>query len=114
MTSGGCAGPTERQLSNAMLSVYLDGKRFESDDFFAREVRQYVEFVKSARPADPSGEVLVPGEPERRTRAKRLAEGVPLPEEAWQAILEASRSTGLSQEQIDRALSEEGGPPMEL
>ncbi len=114
LTGGGCAGPAERQLANGMLSVYLDGKRFASDDSFAREVRQYVAFFKSARPADPGGEVLVPGDPERRTRAKRLAEGVPLPDETWQAILQGSREAGLSQDGIDRVLAEAGDTPIEL
>ncbi len=114
LTGGGCAGPAERQLANGMLSVYLDGERFASDDSFAREVRQYVAFFKSARPADPGGEVLVPGDPERRTRAKRLAEGVPLPDETWQAILQGSREAGLSQDGIDRVLAEAGDTPIEL
>jgi len=109
LTGSGCCGPGERRLANGMLSIYMDLRFFDSDDHFATEVRQYVDFFKSAKPAVPDGEVLVPGEPERRTRETRLAEGIPLPEEAWQAILGAAEAAGLSEAQIDRALS--GGGP---
>ena len=109
LTGSGCCGPGERPLTNGMLSIYMDLEFFDSDDHFATEARQYVDFFKSAKPAAPDGEVLVPGEPERRTREKRLAEGIPLPEEAWQAILRTAEAAGLSQAEIDRALGA-GGP----
>ena len=35
--------------------------------------------------------MLLPGEPERRTKAERLASGVPLPDEAWEAICAVAR-----------------------
>ena len=105
LTGSGCCGPGERPLTNGMLSIYMDLEFFDSDDHFATEVRQYVDFFKSAKPAAPDGEVLVPGEPERRARETRLAEGIPLPEEAWEAIRRAAEAAGLSRAQIDRALS---------
>ncbi len=108
LTGSGCCGPGERPLTNGMLSIFMDLGFFDSDDHFAAEVRQYVEFFKSAKPAAPDGEVLVPGEPERRTRETRLAEGIPLPEEAWRAILRAAEAAGLSQAQIDRVLNGQG------
>ncbi len=108
LTGSGCCGPGERPLTNGMLSIYMDLGFFDSDDHFATEVRQYVDFFKSAKPAAPDGEVLVPGEPERRTREQRLAEGIPLPEEAWQAILTTAEAAGLSQAEIDRALGAGG------
>ena len=40
--------------------------------------------------------MLTPGEPERMARAKRMATGVPLPEEAWEAILASARSVGVN------------------
>jgi uncharacterized oxidoreductase len=43
-----------------------------------REARRLVDWVKASPPADPAEPVLVPGEIERRTRARRLAHGVPL------------------------------------
>jgi uncharacterized oxidoreductase len=68
---------------------------FDVGGGFADEMRRYVDFVKSARAAEPGGEILVPGEPEHRTRAKREAEGVPLPDDAWRSILAAARDLGV-------------------
>ena len=53
-----------------------------------------VQEVDLAPPKD--GEVLVPGEPELRMRAERLAKGIPLPAEVWKAIVTAGKSVGVS------------------
>src|SRR5438270_171374 len=45
-----------------------------------------------ALPPGPSGEpVLIPGDPERANRARRLREGVPIDEETWREIAAAAR-----------------------
>jgi uncharacterized oxidoreductase len=103
LTGSGCAGPSEQRLANGMLSIYMAPHFFASPDDFAAQAREYVEFFKSSRPAEPGGEVLIPGDPERRTRAKRLAEGIPLPDEAWAAIAATAREAGVDP---DRALTE--------
>jgi len=36
--------------------------------------------------------VLIPGDPERRTRAERIANGVPIDPETWREITSAARS----------------------
>jgi hydroxycarboxylate dehydrogenase B len=91
LTGSGCAGPDTPRFCNGMLSFYMRPSFFGSGDAYAAEAQRYIEFFKSSRPAKPGGEVLLPGEPERRTRAERLANGVPLPDEAWRAILAAAR-----------------------
>ena len=44
----------------------------------------------------PGQEILTPGEPERRTRSQRSANGVPLPEEVWEAIKATGREAGVA------------------
>jgi uncharacterized oxidoreductase len=63
---------------------------------FVREARAYADYVKSSRAASPSGEVLLPGEPESRTRAARLRDGVPLPEEVWAGLVATAASVGVA------------------
>ena len=104
LTGSGTCGPGERPLMNGMLSVYMQPDFFESPDAIAAEVRQYVAYFRSARPAEAEGEVLAPGDPERRLRAQREAEGLPLPDETWQAILDATRETGLEEARIQAIL----------
>ena len=94
LTGSGTAGPGKRQVCNGMLSIYLTPQTFGSEEAIAAEARSYLDFFKSARPVS-DGEVLLPGEPERRMRTERLAEGVPLPEPVWETLLTAGRSHGL-------------------
>ena len=98
-------GETERRrFCNGMLSIYLDVDFFHNDDWFATEVRNYLEFWKSARPVDPDGEVLIPGELEQRTLAERERSGLPLPERLWSDILATAHSLEMNQETIDNLL----------
>jgi uncharacterized oxidoreductase len=92
-----------RKWANGMLSIYLDPGRIDPDGFFSPDVKRYVDYVKSARPASPGGEVLVPGEPEERMRAQRLKDGVPLPDDTWSAIVEAARKVGVDDARIQQA-----------
>jgi hydroxycarboxylate dehydrogenase B len=84
-----------RRFANGMFSVYVDPAVMDAEAFFPREVARYVDFVKSSRPVESGGEVLVPGEPEIRMRAERLANGIPLPDDTWGAIMAAAREVGL-------------------
>ena len=40
--------------------------------------------------------MLVPGEPEARMRAERLAKGVPLQPDTWESIVRCARSLGVT------------------
>ena len=103
--TAGALGETEkRPFCNGMLSIYMQVGAFHQDDWFAREVNAYVEFWKSARPAQPGGEVLVPGEKERMTTAERTRSGLPLSEGAWEDILAAAVKVGLSDDEVNAAL----------
>jgi uncharacterized oxidoreductase len=95
LTGSGCCGPGERPLANGMLSIYVVPSAFGAADAVAAEARRYIDWFKSSRPAAPGGEVLVPGEPEARTRRQRLAEGVPIPDDGWNSICATARSAGI-------------------
>ena len=108
LTGSGTAGPSPKRFCNGMLSIYMTPALFGSADGFAAETRAYLDFVASARPADPDGTTLLPGEPERLSRARRLAEGVPLTDEVWAALREAGLPHGIEAERY-RAGSAPGG-----
>ena len=42
------------------------------------EIEAFIAWVKSAAPAEPHSEILLPGEVERRTKAQRQKNGIPL------------------------------------
>ena len=91
LTNSGCCGPGERRIANGMLSIYINPNALGVAETMAAEAHSYLDWVKASRPATPGGEILLPGEPERRLCAKRMAEGVPLPDDGWKAICETAR-----------------------
>lgn len=62
---------------------------------FAADVDATVQRLKSVPPAPGFPEVLVAGEPERRTRAQRLREGIEIAEATWAALREAAERLGV-------------------
>ncbi len=94
-TSGPIPGGKRGRVGNGMLSIYLDPSHFGAANF-AETAREYALYLKASRPASPGGEVLVPGEPEARTRAKRLHEGIPLQVDTWAALTQTAASLGVA------------------
>jgi len=96
--AGGCASNGERRarVENNMLAMIVDPAAIGDYQSFEAEVERILAFVKASPPAETHGAVLTPGEPERASRAERLARGVPLEAETWRQILAAAQSVGLS------------------
>ena len=90
-TSGPIPGGKRGRISNGMLSIYLDPGHFGAQNF-VRKANEYAAYVKSSRPTAAGNEVLVPGEPEARMRAERLANGIPLQLDTWNSIVATARS----------------------
>ena len=103
LSGNGATDPKRGRFANGMLSFYVYPKVFDPEGFFPADIAKYVAFVKSSKPATAGGEVLVPGETEQRTRTKRLADGVPLPDDTWAAIVETARGVGLDERRIQQA-----------
>ena len=93
----------DRFRGNGMLSFYVDPAVVDPEGLFPEDVARYVAYFKSAKPVAPGGEVLHPGEPENRTRRQRLAEGMPLPDDTWAAIVAAAREVGVDERRIQQA-----------
>lgn len=91
-----------RFRGNGMLSFYVDPKVVDPEAMFSQDVARYIAYFKSAKPAAAGGEVLIPGEPEQRTRAQRLKEGIPLPDDTWASILATAREAGVDENRIQQ------------
>ena len=80
LTGGGRSRLPEgtARFSSGMLSIVIAPQAYADAGAIGAEIRRHVEFVKSSRPRTPGGEVLSPGEPERRAHAERLAHGIPI------------------------------------
>ncbi len=95
LTGSGCTGPHVKGVYNGMLSIYMSPDRFGDEAEFRSEVDRYISYFTASRTVPGTDRVLTPGEPERLSREKRLAEGVPLADDAWEAIGDAAASVGV-------------------
>ena len=100
ITTGRSSDPQDAVLRNNMLSIYIAPRVYAPDGSVAREARRFVDWVKASPPAVRGGEVLAPGDIERRMRAKRMRDGVPIDDKTWTDLLEAARSVGLDNAQV--------------
>lgn len=105
LTGAGSSQRRERVLTNTMCSIYIDPAKLPDRPAFEAEAKALVEWVKASPPADPNGEVLVPGDIERRTRAERLANGIPLDDTTAAEITAAAVSLGMTREEVERQLA---------
>ncbi len=97
LSAGGCSRPpdTPPRLCSNMLSIAIDPATFADPSGFAAEVRRYADFIKSAKPRDPETPVMLPGEPEQKAAAGRLADGINVDPETWAQIAAAGVSVGV-------------------
>jgi uncharacterized oxidoreductase len=95
LTGSGSSNPhSTSRMVNGLLALVLDPERFPAHSEFAGEVRRFIDFVKSSRTTSPDGEILMPGELEERTRARRLKEGIDLDDVTWGQLQEVAAGLG--------------------
>ena len=94
-----------RRFANGMFAVYVDPKVVDTSNFFDGEISRYVDFIRATKPVAGVDAVLIPGDPEKKMRADRTKNGVPLPDDTWAAIVNTAREVGVSEASIQRALS---------
>jgi len=66
-----------------------------------REARRLIDWVKASPPATPGQSVLAPGEVERKSRAARMANGVPLDDKTWADLIAAAVTVGIPAERAN-------------
>jgi uncharacterized oxidoreductase len=82
----GAAPPVAADVRGRVAGVFLqvvDPAAFGDPGLYAEVVDEALSAAKRQTPADGVAEVLVPGEPEERARARRSREGIPLPAATW-------------------------------
>jgi len=86
---------TKRQIINNMLSIIIDPALYGTTENCAAQAAAFVEWVRQSPPREGSN-VLIAGDPERRMRAERLADGIPVDETTWEQIRDAGAKVGVS------------------
>ena len=101
LLAGGLAGTSCAPLpdyapvfSAVVMAVNINA--FQPLEEFKQLTDRLIAATKEARKAPGVQEILVPGEPEWRTREIRLRDGLDLPDATWQAIVEAGARHGVT------------------
>jgi uncharacterized oxidoreductase len=95
MNEGG-GGPYYCQSGSVFIAI--DPGLFWPADRYLGSADAVIGRIKAARPAAGFDEVLVPGEPEQRSKARRVAEGISLPENSWETLRKLAAKYGIDVE----------------
>lgn len=91
LSGGPCSRPDLPPLgANVVLFVALDIEQFAGAAHFLREVSDLADAVRSCPRAEGVSDILAPGDPERRSKVKRLKEGIPLDDGTWNQMAGAA------------------------
>ena len=87
----------KRAVINGMLTVLIDPQRLGTQEKFAQETREFIDWLKAGPAAPGFDAVQIAGEPERKARAARETGGIAVDDTTWTEILEAGRKLGLKE-----------------
>lgn len=92
LSGGNCAFPNPpAPMGNCSLFIVLNPRQFAGAEFVLKEAAQLEGYVRSAPLIDGVDRVMLPGDPERLTRARRLNEGISLDDGNWQALVDLAK-----------------------
>ena len=77
-------------VRTSQMFLAIDVARFMPVEEFTARMEHLVALVKSAPPAPGYDEVLVAGDPEWRTEADRLSNGIPITEGNWETLVKTA------------------------
>jgi uncharacterized oxidoreductase len=92
ISGGSCSRPRTNVVSNNMMVIVIDPARFRRMPEFHEDLSAFTSWVKSSAKTAPDGEILMPGEPEHRTKAQRLREGIRIDNTTWKQLQDVATS----------------------
>jgi len=88
------AADGQQRVLNGMLTILFDPQRLGDAAVWTGEMRAFLDWVVASPPQAGTERVRVAGEPERDTRAQRLAHGIPVDATTWADLLAAAAKLG--------------------
>ncbi|MGE3805684.1 MAG: Ldh family oxidoreductase [Gemmataceae bacterium] len=87
-----CSHPSlPLRAGNAVFFTVFDIDLFAGSEHFLSEVSEIASDVKTCPRAEGINEILLPGEPERKAKAARLASGIPLDDGTWGQLSDVAK-----------------------
>jgi uncharacterized oxidoreductase len=96
--------PTRGGILNSMLATVIDLSRLGDPAAMAENIEATKSHIRTSRLAPGFDEVLLPGEPERRSAQHRAEVGVEVDATTWQEIREAAGKLDITASEIDQAV----------
>jgi L-2-hydroxycarboxylate dehydrogenase (NAD+) len=91
----GTLEPVKGFCTKGDFMIAIDPSAFVSPEEFKARVKDYVAEIKASKKAPGVREIMIPGEPERKAREKRLREGVPIADEVWTELEQLAKELGV-------------------
>jgi LDH2 family malate/lactate/ureidoglycolate dehydrogenase len=89
-TAGTAAAPSAPGWLAGAFVVAIDPERFGGAEHYRAAVAGALAGLRRQPPAEGVAEVLIPGDPERRSRALRERDGIPIPDPVWSDLQEVA------------------------
>ena len=88
------AADGKQRVLNGMLTILFDPRRLGDVAVYSPEMQAFLDWVVASPPQAGVDRVRVAGEPERESRARRLAQGIPVDATTWSELLAAAAKLG--------------------
>lgn len=86
-------GNEPNNIGHFMLAV--DPRAFRDIDDYTNDLDAVIDVLHATTPSDAAKPVLIPGEPEEMSRAKRTAEGIPMPASLEKLVRDVAERAGV-------------------
>lgn len=94
LTGSGMSG--EIKSGNGVFLQAINIESFSTIEDYKAHVGKLIVNLKNASVANGFEEILLPGEPELRSKQKRLSDGIPIPESTWDELVKTASDIGVS------------------
>ena len=94
LSGAGCSGSAQRD-GQGVFVMAINVEAFTPFDDFVASVAALIERIKALPKAEGFDEILVPGEPEQRQKAKRLRDGILIDETTRQELAKVAGQLGV-------------------
>lgn len=84
-------------IINNMLTIIVDPSRLGETGALYGEIDDFIRHVKASPPAPGVDEVMVPGDPERKSTTERSRDGLPVDEQTWEEMVQAAVQSGMDE-----------------
>jgi uncharacterized oxidoreductase len=101
--------PVKGGILNSMLATVIDLSKLGDPAAIGEAVEATKVHIRSSRVAPGFEEILLPGEPERRSAEIRRRDGIPVDDTTWRDIRAAAATLGITEAEIAQAVGANQG-----